>query len=172
MATRSAGERPRGRPRSAEAHRAILEATLDLLAEVGYGRLTIEGVAARAGVGKTTIYRRWPSKPALVVAVAERLAEKVRRPDTGSTRRDLVLLLRDIIDVFTTTMAGRIVPGMIAEMAERPDLAEASGASGGVDARSCSRSSIEGWAAGSCARTSTGSWGPTCSTAPSTTGTS
>src|SRR5919108_3049417 len=57
-----------GRPPSPQAHRAILDATLDLLAERGYGALTIEGVAARAGVAKSTIYRRWPSKLGVVVA--------------------------------------------------------------------------------------------------------
>ncbi|WDG18829.1 TetR/AcrR family transcriptional regulator [Microbacterium sp. Clip185] len=57
-----------GRPRSEKAHRAILEAAAALVAEVGYDRLSIEGVAQRAGVGKQTIYRRWPSKGALVAA--------------------------------------------------------------------------------------------------------
>src|SRR5581483_9010182 len=56
------GAAPRGRPRSAEADRAILTATVDLLAERGLAAMSIEEVAARAGVGKTTIYRRWPSK--------------------------------------------------------------------------------------------------------------
>src|SRR3972149_4685786 len=55
-----------GRPRSEEAHQAILDATLALLAEVGFSALTVEGVAQRAGVGKATIYRRWTSKLPLV----------------------------------------------------------------------------------------------------------
>ena len=56
-----------GRPRSEEAHQAILDATLELLAEVGFSALTVEGVASRAGVGKATIYRRWASKLPLVI---------------------------------------------------------------------------------------------------------
>ena len=125
-----AGSPPRrqGRPRSAARAKAILEATLELLPDVGYGGLTMEGVAARAGVAKTTVYRRWPSKPALVVAAAEELVANVRRPDTGNVREDLIALLRDIITVYTETVAGRIVPGLLADMAENPDLAEAIGA--------------------------------------------
>jgi AcrR family transcriptional regulator len=115
------------RSRNARSHRKILEATLSLLAEGGYSHLTIERVAATAGVAKTTIYRWWPSKPALVVAAAEDLAANVRRPDTGNVRDDLVALLRDVIKVYTTTVAGRVIPGLIADMAEYPDLAEAIG---------------------------------------------
>ena len=57
----------RERRRNAQSHKAILDATNQLLAEVGYGQLTIEGVAARAGVGKATVYRWWPSKGALAI---------------------------------------------------------------------------------------------------------
>jgi AcrR family transcriptional regulator len=59
-------ERRRGRPRSARAHRAILDAALSLLVEEGYDTMSIEAVAERAGVGKATIYRRWDSKEELV----------------------------------------------------------------------------------------------------------
>ncbi len=61
------GGAPRGRPRSQEADRAILTAAVDLLAERGLAAMSIEEVAARAGVGKTTIYRRWPSKGLLAL---------------------------------------------------------------------------------------------------------
>jgi len=70
MTTKSGPEqgiRKPGRPRSAQAHKAILDATLELLAEEGFHGLSIEAVAAKAGVGKTTIYRRWPSKDELVM---------------------------------------------------------------------------------------------------------
>ncbi len=114
-------------PRNARNHRSILDATMELLAEVGYGGLTMEGVAARAGVAKTTVYRWWPSKPALVVAAAEDLAAQVRNPDSGNLRDDLVTLLRDVIKVYTKTVAGRIAPGLLADMAEHPELADAIG---------------------------------------------
>src|SRR6266542_3078878 len=76
-----------GRPRSERAHEAILEATLDLLLEEGFTRMSIEAVATRAGVGKATIYRRWPSKADLVVeAVACRKEQPFVDPDSGAGR--------------------------------------------------------------------------------------
>jgi len=115
--------RPPGRPRSPEAERAILDATLELLASEGFDRLTVEGVAASAGVGKATIYRRWPSKLALVLAaVGELSAHPLPELTTGRTRDDLVNLLRHIIEALTGTIAGRILPGLVAESARSPEL--------------------------------------------------
>lgn len=79
-----------GRPRSAEADRAILEATREALAELGWGRLTLGDVAARAGVAKTTLYRRWPGKNELVVdALAALFEERLDLPDLGSLPADV-----------------------------------------------------------------------------------
>ena len=115
--------RPPGRPRSPEADRAILDATLEVLALVGFGRLTVEGVAAHAGVGKATIYRRWPSKMALVLAAVEDLATAPSpQIGTGSIRGDLVALLHHVIQALTTTIAGRILPGLVAEISHSPEL--------------------------------------------------
>jgi len=85
----------------------------------------VEGVAAKAGVGKATIYRRWPAKLALVLAaVGELAAHPLPELTTGDTRDDLVTLLRHIIDALTTTIAGRILPGLIAEAVRSPELLE------------------------------------------------
>jgi AcrR family transcriptional regulator len=119
------GSRRPGRPRDARNDRAILEATLEILREHGYGGLTIDGVAAKAGVGRPTVYRRWPSKPALVVAAlvdSSRLA--VPAPDTGSLRRDLIAIQRHQIELMNSPDNRRVTAGLIADLANDPDLAE------------------------------------------------
>lgn len=116
--------RPPGRPRSAEADRAILRAAVDLLADEGYGGVTMEGVAARAGVGKATVYRRWASKSALVVdAVTACRDSGCQAPDTGSARDDLLAFVRGFRDVLRTSDAGRVMPALVAELAHNAELA-------------------------------------------------
>ncbi|MFC7451185.1 TetR/AcrR family transcriptional regulator [Rhodococcus daqingensis] len=83
-----------GRPRDADRDRALLVATQDLLAEVGYDRLSIDAVAARCGAGKTTVYRRWAGKPELVADAVALLHEIAVAPDTGDLRTDLVLMAK------------------------------------------------------------------------------
>ena len=81
--------------RSAQRGEGILQATLEQLAVVGFRALSIEEVAARAGVNKTTVYRRWPTKVSLVRAAMESLAESsLVQPDTGSLRGDLLAICR------------------------------------------------------------------------------
>ncbi|WP_395110009.1 TetR/AcrR family transcriptional regulator [Actinomadura sp. SCN-SB] len=88
------GRRP-GRPRSEEARRAILAAALDELKERGYRGLTMQGIAARAGVGKQTVYRWWPSKADVVLDAMVDMAETVVAvPDTGTLSDDLVAFLK------------------------------------------------------------------------------
>ena len=82
-----------GRPRSEQADRAIIEAALDLFAESGPEGLCIEKVAARAGVGKATIYRRWPGKEDLLLAALAALKAPLPEPKGESVRDDLVALL-------------------------------------------------------------------------------
>ncbi|HEU5030248.1 MAG TPA: TetR/AcrR family transcriptional regulator [Spirillospora sp.] len=84
-----------GRPRSERAEKAIIEATLDLLAaESGVAGVSIEAVAARAGVGKTTIYRRWPSKEALIVGALGAAKGELPAPPGASAREDLLEIAR------------------------------------------------------------------------------
>jgi AcrR family transcriptional regulator len=83
-----------GRKRSAESRRAILAAALELTAEVGYAGLTVDGIAARAGTGKQTIYRWWTSKDdVLLEALADRAALDVMVPDQGTYQADLLAFL-------------------------------------------------------------------------------
>lgn len=86
-----------GRPRSPQAHQAILDAALELLAEVGFQTMSIEQVAARAGVGKTTIYRRWPSKEALVADAIHSIQADMPVLDTGNLRGDLIAMYRNAL---------------------------------------------------------------------------
>lgn len=82
--------RGRGRPRDPKTDERIIEAAADLLRQRGFERMTVDDVAARAGVGKATVYRRWPSKDDLAVAAMERLySVEMPQPDTGSIRTDL-----------------------------------------------------------------------------------
>jgi AcrR family transcriptional regulator len=112
-----------GRPRSEQAHRAILDAALELLAKVGYDRLTVAGVAARAGVGKATIYRRWPSKLPLVVEAFLQLPE-LAEPDTGNVVDDLSEVLRCFVEIIDTTPLACVLPILAGERARDPELAE------------------------------------------------
>jgi AcrR family transcriptional regulator len=116
----------RGRPRSEEAGRAILRAATELLAERGLAGMSIEEVAARAGVGKATIYRRWNSKG--VLALDAFLAEfqgQQPLPDTGTLRGDLLSALRAWVRAVTRTEAGPMLAGLIAEAQHDKELAQA-----------------------------------------------
>jgi AcrR family transcriptional regulator len=88
--------RPRGRPRSQQAEQAILSAALDVFAECGPDALCIEQVAAKAGVGKATIYRRWPGKEEMLVAALAALGSRLPEPQGKSVRADLTALLSAI----------------------------------------------------------------------------
>jgi AcrR family transcriptional regulator len=113
-----------GRFRNARSQRAILDATNQLLDEVGYARLTIEGVAARAGVGKATVYRWWPSKGALVVDALSEYRAAPPALDTGSLRTDLVRAVEYVIGVLTTSTVGSTIPALAAELVRDPALAD------------------------------------------------
>ena len=111
-----------GRPRSEEAHQAILDATLALLAEVGFSALTVEGVAGRAGVGKATIYRRWPNKDALLLDAVASLKGPIPEIAGESVRDDLITLLRPVGQHAPTPQAATVLPCLISEMHRSPAL--------------------------------------------------
>jgi AcrR family transcriptional regulator len=119
-----AAARPIGRPRDERADGAILQATLELIAERGMHGFRTEDVAARAGVGKGAIYRRHPSKDDLVMAsVAALVDEEIVVPDTGSTRADLLALMCEAVELYRGSLPGRLMPNLVSAMAERPELA-------------------------------------------------
>jgi AcrR family transcriptional regulator len=113
-----ASARVPGRPRDARADAAILSATLDLFSEVGFEGMSIEAVAARAGVGKTTIYRRWPSKEAIVVAAVSTSLGRAEPPvDTGTVAGDLAAMAKRAHRFLTGTLSGQVLPQMMCHVA-------------------------------------------------------
>lgn len=104
----------RGRPRDARCDHAILQATLDMLAEGGAGNLSIDGVAARAGVGKATIYRRWSSKEALLLEALGTDTTALDSPDTGALRTDLEQYFDALIDRMREQHGSDTLPHLIA----------------------------------------------------------
>ena len=118
-----------GRRRNPATRAAILATTFDVVAELGYARLTIEKVAARAGVGKQTIYRWWPNKGALVLdAVLERSlgpGEPAGLPDTGDLEADLTAVLVATVEEFADPAFDRALRGLTAAIIEDPELSQA-----------------------------------------------
>lgn len=116
-----------GRRRDETSRRAILAAAFALVGEIGYDRLTIEGIASRAGVGKQTIYRWWPSKGAVLfdafLATAEDGAGDASLPDTGDLERDLKVVLRATVAELTDPAFDRPMRALLAAMADDPALA-------------------------------------------------
>jgi AcrR family transcriptional regulator len=103
---------------------AILIAAVDLLAEVGFARLTMDQVAARAGVGKASLYLRWPNKIALVAqAIQHRSAVEPQVPDTGSLREDMLAFLRALL--LGKSAAQQAVAAVTGEVASHPELRKA-----------------------------------------------
>lgn len=116
------GRTTRGRPRDEAADAAILDAALQILAERGYDGLTMEGVAERAGVAKTTVYRRWPTRTALVAALAEAFTAPVRPPSTGTLKGDLQALLLDVTKALKAPHARRVIPRALADARDHAEL--------------------------------------------------
>jgi len=105
-------------PRVERSRRVILEAVLEELGAVGYGALTIESVAARAGVGKSTIYRHWPGKLALVEDAFRTLKAAVQAPEGGTVRERVIALLEQVAGLIEESTYSACMPALI-DAAER-----------------------------------------------------
>jgi AcrR family transcriptional regulator len=115
-------EQRRGRPRSAEADQAILDATIKLLYEEGYPRMSMEAVADAAGVGKTTVYRRYRDKADLVTAAIAAMPGAEQMPDSGDTRTDLLEVLKRVVRSKQRVQDMRLIGTLWAEQERNPEL--------------------------------------------------
>ena len=115
----------RGRPRSDKLHRAILDAARQLLIQDGYTRLRLEHIAARAGVGKATLYRRWRSKEALAQAlIADLAAPHLTIEDTGDTREEMLAAVLNPLKAITETEFGPVILALLSQIAGNPALGD------------------------------------------------
>jgi len=114
-----------GRPRSEAAHRAILDAARELLIEEGFTRLRLEHVAARAGVGKATIYRRWSSKEELAQELLSELAgPHIAIADVGDTRAELLAAVVNPMHALTDSPFGPVIRALLSQIAINPTLGD------------------------------------------------
>jgi AcrR family transcriptional regulator len=121
----SAAALHRGRPRSDKVHRAILDAARELLIKDGYTRLRLEHVAAHAGVGKATIYRRWPSKEALAQALLSDLAgPHIAIEDVGDTREEMLAAVMNPLLAVTESEFGPVIRALLSQIAINPALGD------------------------------------------------
>ncbi|MFE7649546.1 TetR/AcrR family transcriptional regulator [Streptomyces phaeoluteigriseus] len=134
MTTNADGPQPRPRRRTPagaavlreDVTEAIRAAVFEELATVGYARMSIEGIARRAGVGKTAVYRRWRSKLHLVLDIVSAIAvQGLPAPETGSLEGDLRVLYEVTSRALRHPVASQIIPDLQAEAARNPEIAEA-----------------------------------------------
>ena len=122
---------------------AISDAVLAELVDRGYARLSMEGVAKRAGAGKSALYRRWPTKEDMVIAViAEVSLPLADVPDTGSLRGDIRATVQAVADWLTTPPFSRILPDLVAEGARSPDMGRAAARTIGEPRRALGRAKL------------------------------
>jgi AcrR family transcriptional regulator len=120
----STDRQPGGRARDPELDVAITKAARELLEERGVGGLTIEAIARRAGVGRTTVYRRWPNRDAILAHLLRGLVRDFPAPDRGDIREELIELLDDQL-TFLQSEAGKLYPSLGAHAATDPSAGEA-----------------------------------------------
>ncbi|HZT66319.1 MAG TPA: TetR/AcrR family transcriptional regulator [Acidimicrobiales bacterium] len=114
-----------GRPLDHQRDTALRRAALELVGEIGYDRMTIEAVAARARAGKATVYRRWPSKAELVIDAFVNEAMGPAVPDTGSLRGDVIALATRLWEDSGPIPRTRVMVGLVSAMLTHPELREA-----------------------------------------------
>jgi AcrR family transcriptional regulator len=119
------GARGRGRPRSEQAHAAILDAAIALIREVGYDAVAMEAIADRAGVGKATVYRWWASKELLVTEAIGRIVSTITAPDTGCLESDVLALMRATMARYRDPATAALLSGLVAAMARSERVADA-----------------------------------------------
>lgn len=117
-------KKPPGRPRSVKSHRAMLQATLELLAEVGFDPMSIDAIAARAGVGKTTIYRRYTSKEELVADAIESVREEIVIPDTGNLQGDIDAIIQNAAQITLSPLGRQTVAMIISSASSNSQFAQ------------------------------------------------
>ncbi|KEI94324.1 TetR/AcrR family transcriptional regulator [Clostridium botulinum] len=118
-------EKRLGRPRSEKTKHAILSAAYELLLENGFGAVTVEKIAERAGVSKATIYKWWPNKAAVVIdAFFDAAVVRLPIPDTGSTINDMIIQVNNLAK-FLISREGKVLNEIIAEGQFNQKLAEA-----------------------------------------------
>jgi len=114
----------RGRPRDPSRDEAIIDATIDVLVRDGYDRLSMEGIAAAAGVGKTTVYRRWSSKAELVIDAMATLKPTIDTIDTGTLEGDIELLIATSCSPRSQRLQ-QVMVSVCSALPREPDLLEA-----------------------------------------------
>jgi AcrR family transcriptional regulator len=123
-ADKAVAPRRPGRPRDARADEVILDAAAKILAEQGLAGFSVDAIAALAGCGKATIYRRWASRSELLLETAELAAVDLPVPDTGTVREDLLVLLGGLATKMRDTQVGQLLAAVLAEAAVNPELQE------------------------------------------------
>lgn len=113
-------QRKPGRPRSSQADKAIIDATLRSLAEEGIQGMSLEGIAAQAGVSKTTIYRRWANKETLILDALGQMKPPILLFDTGNLRSDIEHYMRRLLEVFDEPLMQSLTMRMLGELSSRP----------------------------------------------------
>jgi AcrR family transcriptional regulator len=132
-----------GRPRDPVLEQAILDATVEVVVGSGFSAAKVDEIARRARTGKAAIYRRWPTKTALVIAAAQRLQGDVAVPDEGSLREDLLACVRHYVSPDARTAL--ILANVLAEAQQDPELREATITSIGQPPMEALRTVVERW---------------------------